>query len=294
MLDKAIARSVRILPRPLVARVARRYIAGEDLGSAVAAIQELAGEGCAATMDVVGEHITSVEAAAQMREAYKDALRAIAGNSLPSGVSVKLTSLGLRTDYDLCRRNLHEVLATGSQVGRFVRVDMEESVYTDATLDLVVEAHRQGRRVGAVIQARLRRSPEDVARLAAEGVPIRLVKGIYLEPPDMAITGFEQIRGAFLRLLEQLLEARVDLAIATHDDMLVARSLDLLGASTHQSYEFQMLLGVRPELRRRLVAAGHRVRVYVPFGKDWFAYSVRRLRENPRMAMLIARALVWP
>jgi proline dehydrogenase len=149
--------------------------------------------------------------------------------------------------------------------------------------------------VGTVIQARLRRSPGDVERLMDGGVPVRLVKGIYIEPADVGYTGHEEIRDAFKRLLAQLVDGGAEVAIATHDDVLVSYALDLLRRSRlpPARYEFQMLLGVRPEMRRRLVEAGHRVRVYVPFGRDWFAYSIRRLQENPRMAMLIAKAVIW-
>jgi proline dehydrogenase len=293
VLDRAIARSVRVLPRRLVGRVASRYIAGEDLPSALATIERVGHEGCVATLDVLGEHISSADEAGRMREAYEAALAGVAERALPSGISVKLTSLGLGLDRELCRANLERVLGTAARLDRFVRVDMEESIHTGATLDLVVDARRRGFRVGTVIQARLHRSRDDVARLVAEDVPVRLVKGIYLEPEAIACTGDQEIRQAFICRLEQLLRARGDVAIATHDDVLVERALALLrdaGLPAGRS-EFQMLLGVRPELRRRLVAAGNRVRVYVPFGRDWFAYSMRRLQENPRMATLVARAM---
>jgi proline dehydrogenase len=257
---------------------------------------QLAEEGCTGTLDILGEKVASEAAAQRTREAYQEALQAVAERRLRSGISVKLTALGRGLDDDLCRRNLSQILATAAELGRFVRVDMEESSQVPATLDLVLEAHRQGRRIGAVLQARLHRSPQDAARLAAEGVPIRLVKGIYLEPASIAHTSFGDIQAAFLRLLEQLVASRSHIAIATHDHVLLRRAIELVRQAglSPSRYEFQMLLGVRPELRRQLVEAGHPVRVYVPFGPDWFPYSVRRLQENPRMARDIAQTLFFP
>ena len=296
MLDRAIARSVRVLPRGLVARVARRYIAGEDLAAALAVVDHLRDEGCVATLDILGEHVTSAEQAAGNALAYENALDAIVGTGLPSGISVKLTGLGLELDRALCKAHLGRVLGAAARARRFVRIDMEERAHTDATLELALEQRRRGYHVGTVIQARLRRSPGDVERLVDGDVPVRLVKGIYIEPAEVAYTEHGEIRDAFKRLLAQLVDGGAEVAIATHDEVLVSYALDLLRRSQVPTarYEFQMLLGVRPEMRRSLVDAGHRVRVYVPFGRDWFAYSVRRLQENPRMAMLIAKALIWP
>jgi proline dehydrogenase len=293
MLEQAIAHTVERLPRSVVARVAKRYIAGEDLPAALNVIERLSAERCLGTIDILGERSESVEQTIEMRRAYQEALRQLAGRELPSGVSVKLTSLGLHLDPDLCRDHLQQILETADEAGRFVRVDMEESAYTQDTLDMVIEQRRNGRRVGAVIQARLRRSSRDLARLAAEKIPVRLVKGIYLEPSNIAFTDFREVQEAYLRLMVQAVEAGVPLAVASHDDLLVRRAADLARASglSGPQFEFQVLLGVRPQLRRDLVAAGHRVRVYVPFGREWFLYSTRRLRENPRIAWLIARAL---
>jgi proline dehydrogenase len=294
MIQKAFASALPLLPRRLVARFARRYMAGPTLEEALAVVQQLAADGCLATLDVLGEQVRSVGVAEETRATYERCLRALVANGLRGGVSVKLTSLGLDLGGTICRKNFFQILATAAGLRRFVRVDMEEARYADPTLDLVVDAHRQGQRVGAVIQARLRRSPADAVRLGREGVPVRLVKGIYLEPAAIAHTGFEEIRAGFLRTFEHLLEARVEVAIATHDDFLVDRSLAMVQAAglPASGYEFQLLLGVRPDLRRCLVAAGHRVRVYVPFGPAWLAYSLRRLRENPALAALVLKNLL--
>lgn len=292
MLSRLLARSVTLLPRGVVARIAARYIAGEDLAAAVHAARHLIDEGCAVTLNNLGENINTSADAEVMRDDYLASLRAVAGNKLRGGISVKLSGLGLGLDPELCRRQLDQILQAARDEGRFVRVDMEESRWTDATLDLVVDARRRGHRVGTVIQARLRRSADDTERLIKEDVPIRLVKGIYVEPESIAFTSEQDIRAAYGRLLARLLDARADTAIATHDDELVGLALSLIRSD--ERVEFQQLLGVRPKLRRRLIAEGHRVRVYIPFGKDWYGYSTRRLMENPRMALLITRAVFLP
>jgi proline dehydrogenase len=292
MLSRLLARSVTLLPKGVVARIAGRYIAGEDLATAVHAARHLCDEGCGITLNNLGENINSPADAEAMRDDYLASLRAVADNKLRGGISVKLSGLGLGLDPELCRSLLDQVLEAAREAGRFVRVDMEESRWTDATLDLVVDARRRGHRVGTVIQARLRRSPDDIERLIKEDVPIRLVKGIYVESEAIAFTSQQDIRAAYGRLLSRLLEARADIAIATHDDELVGRALSLLQPDARA--EFQQLLGVRTKLRQRLIAEGHRVRVYVPFGSDWYGYSTRRLTENPRMALLITRALFLP
>lgn len=292
MLSRLLARSVTLLPRGVVARIAARYIAGEDLAAAVPAARRLTDEGCGITLNNLGENISTPADAEAMRDDYLASLRAVADNKLRGGISVKLSGLGLGLDPELCRSQLDEILQAARNEGRFVRIDMEESRWTDATLDLAVDARRRGHRVGTVIQARLRRSPDDIERLIREDVPIRLVKGIYVEPESIAFTSQQDIRAAYGRLLTRLLEARADTAIATHDDELVGLALSVMRSD--ERVEFQQLLGVRTRLRRRLVAEGHRVRVYVPFGRDWYGYSTRRLMENPRMALLITRAVLLP
>lgn len=295
LLDRSIAGLVPVLPRSLVDRVARRYIAGETLEDALAVAARLRDEeGCAGTLDVLGEHVRTAEDARGMAAAFEQALHAIEARGLHCGVSVKLSSLGLGIDARLCEENLDRVLRAARQTGRFCRFDMEDATTVDRTLDLVEAAKRAGHRVGAVLQARLFRSPRDLERLIAAGIPVRLVKGIYVEPASAGHTGFREIQKAFLLLMGRALGAGHDLAIATHDDRLLAearRLLDERGPSTAHT-EFQVLLGVRDDVRRRLRAEGRPVRVYVPYGRDWRAYSLRRLRENPHMATQITRAMV--
>jgi proline dehydrogenase len=293
-LDHAIARSVRFLPRPVLHRVARRYIAGEQLDDALTTVRRLAASGSVATIDILGEHVSSAAQAEATREAYKEALTRLEAEGLPSGISVKPTALGLAIDPDFCLANVEDLAGRAAEHGRFLRVDMEESQYTGATLDLVERLHRGHRNVGAVIQARLRRSEADVARLLPSAISVRLCKGIYAEPPDIAFQDFQEIRESYLRLLDPLLKAGCYVGIATHDPFLVDQALRLVTryGPPDRGYEFQMLMGVAEPLRGRLVAAGHRVRVYVPYGRDWFGYSMRRLQENPRMARQIAMSVL--
>lgn len=294
-LDRSLAGLVPVLPRALVDRVAGRYIAGQTLDDALAVAARLRdGEGCQATLDVLGEHVRTRDDACEMAAAFELALGALGARDLPCGVSVKLSSLGLGIDPRLCEENLNRVLTAAREAGRFCRIDMEDATTVDQTLELVEAAKEAGHRVGAVLQARLFRTPGDLERLVAGRIPVRLVKGIYLEPASIGHTGFKEIQQAFLLLMERAIAAGLDLAIATHDDRLLAearRLLDERGPGPAHT-EFQMLLGVRDDLRRGLRAEGRPVRVYVPYGRDWRAYSLRRLRENPHMATQITMAMV--
>ncbi len=294
VVDRVIANSVPVIPRPVVRRISGRYIAGEHLDEAVEIIRDLDREGCVATVDVLGESTGSERAAAGNLEQYKQVLDALEEYGLDSGISVKLTGLGLDLDEDLCRRNLEEIIEYAAARNRFVRVDMEDSSYISATLDLVLEMHERHENTGAVIQAYMRRSLKDVVRLAEAGVSVRLCKGIYVEPREVAYKDFDTVRQNYVLLLEELIRGGSYVGIATHDEYLVWHGLRLIhqmGLSKDR-YEFQMLLGVDEELRRILVNAGHKVRVYVPFGEDWYEYSTRRLKENPKIASYVAKDVI--
>ncbi len=290
VLDKAIASSVTVIPRPIVKRISGRYIAGERVEEMIEKIRELNREGCVATVDVLGEGAKDRSDAAETLRRYKEVLDALDEHGLSSGISVKLTALGLTLDGGLCRANLEEIVEYAAGKGRFVRVDMEDSPYTSATLDLVLGVHEHHENVGAVIQAYMRRSLADVERLTREGVSVRLCKGIYDEPRAVAFKDFDTVRGNYVLLLEELFRGGVYVGIATHDGYLVWHALRLI----HQMkvpkdrYEFQTLLGVDEELRTILVGSGHKLRVYVPFGEDWYEYSTRRLKENPKIARYVA------
>jgi len=277
-----------------VRKIAGRYMAGEELDEAIATIRNLNREGCAATVDVLGESTKSERDAAEKLDQYKQVLDALDEHDLESGISVKLTGLGLALDEHLCRRNLKEVIAYAGERGRFVRVDMEDSPYTATTLELVLEMHERHGNTGAVIQAYMRRSLKDVMRLAEAGVSVRLCKGIYDEPREIAYKDFDTVRQNYVLLLEELFKGGVYVGVATHDEYLVWHALRLIHQMglSRDRYEFQMLLGVDEELRRILVNVGHKVRVYVPFGKDWYEYSTRRLKENSKIARYVAKDVI--
>ena len=289
--DRALVRALPLLPRRAVRSVASPYIAGEGIEDACATVAALNEGGKLATVDVLGEEIASAEEAKELTAAYLDVFEALARRGLDANVSVKPTGLGLKLDYDLCRANVEALVQRAEADGSFVRIDMEDSSTTDATLDLYRELRGQGHdRVGVVLQARLRRSLDDIAALAPLEPNVRLCKGIYLEPGELAHTDFRAIQAAYVRCAEALVDAGATVAFATHDDALIAEAKRLVARRglARDRYEFQMLLGVRSSAADTLVREGHRVRIYVPFGERWYEYSLRRLQENPRIATYVA------
>jgi len=289
--DRAIVRLLPAVPRPVVQKLSERYIAGPELKDAREAVRRINAEGKLATIDVLGEEITTEEEAAAIVRAYQNVFADLEHCELDSNVSVKLTALGLKLGYDLCRDNLRIVVEDAASRRNFVRIDMEDSSTTDDTLRLYRELREEGYdNLGVVLQAMLRRTPSDIAALADLKPSVRLCKGIYLEPPDVAYQDFEAVRASFVRALEALLDAECYVAIATHDEWLLAKGRHLVAERglRRDDYEFQMLLGVRPALGDELVLEGHRLRIYVPFGRHWYAYSLRRLQENPKIAGYIA------
>ncbi len=291
LLDKAITRLLPAVPRPLVQRLASPYIAGAALEDAVDVVRRLNAEGKLATVDVLGEEVSSPQEAREIAAQYHRLLARIESERLEANISVKLTGLGLGIDAELCRENLETVVEDARVRGNFVRIDMEDATTTDATLALYRSLRAQGREnIGVVLQSRLRRTREDVEGLAN----VRVCKGIYLEPRTIAFGESGEIRASFLDTLEALLEQGSYVAVATHDEFLLAEALAAIAARglPRERYEFQMLLGVRAERGSELVAAGHRLRVYVPYGSHWYEYSVRRLQENPAVAGHVAADLV--
>jgi proline dehydrogenase len=286
LLDRAIAKALPAVPKPVVQVFSQRYIAGSTLADAVRVVRRLNGEGKSATVDVLGEEITRESETRAIAQAYRDVLAAIEREQLDANLSVKLTGLGLNLSYELCRENLESVL----DGGRFVRIDMEDASTTDETLRLYRELRESGHdNVGVVLQSRLRRTLDDIRALADLQPNVRICKGIYLEPASIAHTDYEAIRANFVRALHALAEIDgAHVAIATHDEWLLGEALRALPPS----YELQMLLGVREQRASQLVHEGHPLRVYVPFGEHWYEYSKRRLQENPAMAGTIARATV--
>jgi proline dehydrogenase len=290
--DRAIAATLPLVPRPVVRHFAGRYMAGETLEDAVATVRRLNDRGVMATIDVLGEFIRAPEEAEATATAYERVLDAIAAERLDATVSVKLSALGIEIDPAIADRTLAHVLACAERHGIFVRIDMEHSGLTDRTLRVYRALRERGHgHVGVVLQAYLRRTMDDVRALADLAPNVRVVKGIYVEPEEIAYRDPAAINGTFIRAVDRLVAGGSYVAIATHDRALINEMLALLDRRivSRESYEFQMLLGVAEDLRHRLVAAGHRMRVYVPFGDAWYAYSVRRLKENPSVAGYVAR-----
>jgi proline dehydrogenase len=293
LIDSALVRLLPAVPKPVVQFFSSRYIAGPTLADAVSCVRELNAGGKMATVDVLGEEITREDETRAIAQAYRDVFAAIDEASLDSNVSVKLTALGLDLSYELCRENLVDVVRTAAGYANFVRIDMEDSSTTDDTLRLYRELREDGHdNLGVVLQARLRRTLDDVRALADLRPSVRLCKGIYLEPGSIAFTDYEAVRAHFLRCLEALLDAGCYVGVATHDEWLIGESLARIRQRDLRplEYELQMLLGVREARRDELVSEGHRLRVYVPFGEHWYGYSLRRLQENPAMAGTIAKA----
>jgi proline dehydrogenase len=293
LLDRTIVRLLPAVPKPVVQLFSSRYIAGSTLEDALRVVGRLKGEGKMATIAVLGEEITREPEAHAIAQAYRDVLVAIERERLSSNVSVKPSALGLDLSYDLCRENLESVLREAAKSGNFVRIDMEDSSTTSDTLRLYRELRESGfDNVGVVLQAYLRRSLDDVRSLADLKPNVRLCKGIYVEPPSIGFTDYDAVRAAFVRCLDALLDAGGYVGVATHDEWLIGQALKRVQRLRPSEYEFQMLLGVREQRASELVAAGHRLRVYVPYGEHWYEYSLRRLQENPAMAGTIARATV--
>ena len=294
IVDRAIANSVPVIPRPIVKKISGRYIAGDTLDEAVKTVRDLNREGCVATIDLLGESTESKADAAGKLKDYKKVVDTLDEHDLTGGISIKLTGLGLTLSEELCRANVEEIVEYAGERGRFVRVDMEDSPHTEATLGIVHDTYRRHENTGAVLQAYMRRSLQDVQNIVEAGFSVRLCKGIYDEPRKVAYKDFDTVRQNYIFLLDELLRGGVYVGIATHDEFLIWHALRLI----HQlevprdRYEFQMLLGVDEQLRSILVNAGHKLRVYVPYGEDWYEYSTRRLKENPKIAGYVAKDVI--
>ncbi len=285
LLDRAVVTLLPAVPKGVVRKLSSRYIAGAELADARRVVAELNAAGKLATVDVLGEEVVRPDEARAIAQSYLEVLDAIDEDALDANVSVKLTGLGLKLDPELARANVEAI----AERGTFVRIDMEDSSTTDATLELYRDLRARGREnLGVVLQAALKRTVDDAAALA--GANVRLCKGIYVEPPELAFRDFEAVRASYVRALDTLLDGGCYVGIATHDEWLVEQGLRAVRerALGREEYEFQMLLGVQTALADRLVAEGHRLRVYVPFGRQWYEYSLRRLQENPKVAGYIA------
>jgi proline dehydrogenase len=295
LLDRAVSFVLPAVPKPVVRIFSRRYIAGSTVDDAFGVVQDVTRRGAMTTLDILGEFVSTRQQAEANTEAYDRLLRRIHEERLPdTNLSVKLTALGLLLDRQLCLQNMSRLVRLAEENDNFIRIDMEDSPCTSPTLEIYKTLRREfPGRVGAVLQSRLRRTLDDVDQLSHEPSNFRLCKGIYLEPREIAYTDAEIIRRNFVLALDRMFERGAYVGVATHDEILVWESLRLIrkhGLNRNQ-YEFQMLLGVDEQLRQILIDAGHRLRVYVPFGEHWYSYSVRRLRENPQVAGYALKAI---
>lgn len=295
-ISKFIAATIPLVPKPIVGYFARPYIAGEALEDGIRVVRELNALGIMATMDVLGESVNNREETSEMRRQCEEVLHAINEHKLDANLSIKPTQLGLSIDPAFCEDNLRVLLDIARGYDNFVRIDMEDHPYTDSTLQMYKNLRRDyGHHVGVVLQAYLRRTDADLRDLMADGqTNIRLCKGIYVEPEEIAFKKREEVQDSFKQLNELGLGDGVYVGIATHDDVLLEHGIEIAKKFElkKEEYEFQMLLGVRPKRRDEIVALGHRLRVYVPFGDQWYAYSTRRLKENPSMAMHVIKAIL--
>jgi len=277
-------------------KLSHRFVAGTELEDILQATKEVNSAGCSVSMDNLGENVTRIEEAQRTADLYHRLLDEIETRKLDANVSVKLTSLGLDVDEKLTRDLTHSLVEHATRINNFVRIDMEGSPYTQRTLDFVHELHRQGRNqghVGAVIQAYMRRSEKDVEELLQEKIRIRLCKGAYKEPPELAFQKMAEVNESYIRLMKMLLKSGVYHGIATHDEKMIAATVDFAKAEKVQpeAFEFQMLYGIRRDLQRKLVEDGWRMRVYIPFGSEWYPYFMRRLAERPANALFVLKNL---
>lgn len=299
MINKIIAGMLPYMPKKLVWIFSKKYIAGVSIDDAVRVSKELNAQGIKVTIDLLGEFITNLEQAEENKQAYLKIIDRIQSEKIDGNYSLKPTSFGLLLDKEICYRNIRQIVEKATGYGNFIRIDMEDSPCTDLEIELFRRLKKEfPKNVGLVVQAYLKRTLDDLKNLMdihSREIPMnyRLCKGIYVEPEAIAFKKYAQINEHFLEDLEFLLSNGVYTGIATHDKPLVEGAYRLIEKYKvpKNMYEFQMLYGVTPDLRNSIVDKGHTMRVYVPFGKDWFGYSTRRLKENPKIASHIIKAL---
>ena len=274
-------------------RLTSRFIAGNTLEQELAVCQKLNGEGILASLDHLGESVTSLAEAERSRDSYLAALDQIAARGLQATVSVKLTQLGLDFSVADCRANVERLVERAKTIGSTVEIDMESSGYVDRTLALVSLLHAKHGCIRAVIQAYLYRSESDIENLSKQSIPVRLCKGAYKEPSDVAFPDKQDVDNNYLRLMTRLLEIGAYPAIASHDQKIIQHALRYVKERNiaPDRFEFQMLYGIRRDLQKRLVEGGHRLRLYVPYGDAWYPYFMRRLAERPANVLFVARSL---
>ena len=290
-----LAKSIRlkswITSNGATRRMARRFVPGEELAPAIEAARACNRAGMTVSLDHLGENVATREDAERARASYTEALERIASEGIEGNVSLKLTHLGLDLGGEFCAEQLRRLTRRAEELGNFVRVDMEGSAYTDRTLRIVQQARAESAAVGTVIQAYLYRSEEDIRKLLGIGCRIRLVKGAYREPARIAFRRKKQVDANFIKLMKVLLPSGIYHALATHDPKMIEATIRFAAEQdiTKDKFEFQMLYGIRTDLQTRLVRQGYRVRVYIPFGRDWFPYFMRRLAERPANLLFFVR-----
>ena len=281
-----LVKTVQAMPESVVWLFSKKYIAGKTLESAVDTVKQLNSKNILATLDVLGESVHNKEEAIEAKKKALEVFDAIVKYKLNANLSVKPTQMGLAIDKELAYQNILELVNRASEINNFVRIDMEDSPYTDATLDLYKKIFADRKNVGVVLQAYLKRTSNDTIVLNKIGTNYRLCKGIYIEPPTIAYKDKQAIRDNYMKCLELMLKNGNYVGIATHDKYLIDKSYELINQLNipKDKFEFQMLLGVREDLRDKINNDGFKIRIYVPFGEDWYKYSIRRLKENPQLA----------
>ena len=281
-----LVKTVQTMPESVVWLFSKKYIAGKTIQSAVDTVKELNSKGIYATLDVLGESIKTKEEAIEAKIKALEVFEVIVKNKLLANLSIKPTQMGLAIDKELAYQQILELVKRGSEINNFVRIDMEDSPYTDLTFDVYKRIYEDYSNVGVVLQAYLKRTYNDTIVLNKLGTNYRLCKGIYVEPSTIAYKEKQTIRDNFMKCLELMLKNGNYVGIATHDKYLIDKSYELIKDLNipKDMFEFQMLLGVREDLRDKINKDGYKIRIYVPFGEDWYRYSIRRLQENPQLA----------
>jgi proline dehydrogenase len=281
-----LVKTVQLMPENIVWLFSKKYIAGKTLQPAIETVKQLNSKGIFATLDVLGESIKTKDEAIEAKRKALEVFDAILKNKLSANLSIKPTQMGLAIDKELAYQQILELVKSASDINNFVRIDMEDSPYTDLTIDVYKRIYEEYKNVGVVLQAYLKRTSNDTVLLNKIGTNYRLCKGIYIEPATIAYKDKQAIRDNFMKCLELMLKNGNYVGIATHDKYLIDKSYEMIKELNipKDKFEFQMLLGVREDLRDKINKDGYKIRIYVPFGEDWYRYSIRRLQENPQLA----------
>ncbi|KAA3610424.1 MAG: proline dehydrogenase [Calditrichaeota bacterium] len=290
LFDSLIINTLPLVPKPIVGFFSRNYIAGPSLDDAVKVVKNLNSQGIMATLDLLGEEVKEKKQSTDAANQYVDMLEEIDRLNLDCNISLKPTHMGLNLDQDFAFENIRRIVVRAKELNNFVRIDMEDNTVTTTTIEMFLKLKKEFEgHVGTVLQAYLKRTLDDIEHLIKQKANLRLCKGIYVEPEEIAYKHMPKINENYNQCIDELLKNNIYTGIATHDEELVLHAFKVIEKLKldPKEYEFQMLLGVTEKLRDQIIAKGHRLRVYVPYGQDWYQYSIRRLKENPRMAKMI-------